>query len=783
MAARPSRPPELKLSNNEEEEEEENSSTIINSSYNNTPNTSLLKDQPKQQSRCPKIASKNDCSCTNISIMHLFHEMKQKFPTVPDNIVNQCVISNCHDRENCIRSLQNELNLYSTTSQSYPSNALRIQQSPNNIQSVPIQFVQQENVNAVNETNFSNDNVDKQPHLNVNSNNSNKVLKPIRPAPAPQINLKNINCDLTKNSFNSKQQSVQKSSNTCADTVTSIIDNRTNILPPSQPQRPTTLKFREPITNDYRFQQNKAQESATNKTNNVQLKPVRKAPAPPVSIMSPSGDNLTPLSSSSSQNTTTPTTTSISQKNLINQQNFPNFDHSYSSSIQSPFSDSTESEISVNISLSPTSERSRMSTIAATTTIGQNAQPQIPRRITSITLQPEPPYTRDFMIQNNNPSSTPSQRSYTSLNLTLRKPTNTPQSPIDITAGPGLSYSSSSFDAGLGVQKNFHISVNAEGGVFRASSIRPKSFPMKPIPHSEEEFRNNQPPNMLRPATSEQNFYKNIMQSTCDKFNKNVVIDSPLRDKQKNNVKLQLVERQKVRKEQLIKAIEKNRKKLQQVQEEIHILKSPETPGESERLDYDIEILRSNCEHLFNEIENSKRLVGQQNLSIANEYNNSSSQIRQRPPRPPPPRLTHITSLQSANNETMMNSPSSMSLTSSSFLSSNINAGRNLSTSAPTNLGYNTATTNIQNLTDEDGPQWSCKHCTFLNNPLMIRCENCDYDREIPGGTLNVSTIPPLTTTMTATTTSTTISTNSAAFVDNTSFENNNLPSTAYNCL
>ncbi|XP_054268976.1 TGF-beta-activated kinase 1 and MAP3K7-binding protein 3-like isoform X1 [Macrosteles quadrilineatus] len=42
-----------------------------------------------------------ECPCSNISIMQLFHELKQKFPAVPDSVVTECIKLNSHDREAC----------------------------------------------------------------------------------------------------------------------------------------------------------------------------------------------------------------------------------------------------------------------------------------------------------------------------------------------------------------------------------------------------------------------------------------------------------------------------------------------------------------------------------------------------------------------------------------------------------------------------------------------------------------------------------------------------------
>lgn len=59
------------------------------------------------------------------------------------------------------------------------------------------------------------------------------------------------------------------------------------------------------------------------------------------------------------------------------------------------------------------------------------------------------------------------QRSYTSVNFTLRQPTSilpSPITPIDIQAGPSsLTYSSSSFDAKQGYQSHLKITVAGNG--------------------------------------------------------------------------------------------------------------------------------------------------------------------------------------------------------------------------------------------------------------------------------------------------------------------------------
>ncbi|PNF43498.1 hypothetical protein B7P43_G09323 [Cryptotermes secundus] len=49
-----------------------------------------------------------DSGCSNISIMQLFHELKQKFPAVPDRVVSECIRQNAHDRNACEAILRRE---------------------------------------------------------------------------------------------------------------------------------------------------------------------------------------------------------------------------------------------------------------------------------------------------------------------------------------------------------------------------------------------------------------------------------------------------------------------------------------------------------------------------------------------------------------------------------------------------------------------------------------------------------------------------------------------------
>uniref|UniRef100_A0A182ILU0 Uncharacterized protein n=1 Tax=Anopheles atroparvus TaxID=41427 RepID=A0A182ILU0_ANOAO len=61
---------------------------------------------PDSSSSSSILKQRATCACSNISIMQLFHEMKQRYPTVPDTVVSELVTQNCHDRPACVSKLE-----------------------------------------------------------------------------------------------------------------------------------------------------------------------------------------------------------------------------------------------------------------------------------------------------------------------------------------------------------------------------------------------------------------------------------------------------------------------------------------------------------------------------------------------------------------------------------------------------------------------------------------------------------------------------------------------------
>ncbi|KAI5637773.1 hypothetical protein NE865_09428 [Phthorimaea operculella] len=63
------------------------------------------------------------CACTNISLMQLFHELKQKFPVVPDHVVSNTIELYCHDKQACETHLHSEAKASLTHAYHAPSSA------------------------------------------------------------------------------------------------------------------------------------------------------------------------------------------------------------------------------------------------------------------------------------------------------------------------------------------------------------------------------------------------------------------------------------------------------------------------------------------------------------------------------------------------------------------------------------------------------------------------------------------------------------------------------------
>ncbi|XP_050297796.1 TGF-beta-activated kinase 1 and MAP3K7-binding protein 2 isoform X2 [Anthonomus grandis grandis] len=106
--------------------------------------------------------------------------------------------------------------------------------------------------------------------------------------------------------------------------------------------------------------------------------------------------------------------------------------------------------------------------------MGLVQSPTKPRCTARVDVTP----TQPWLSPVSSSSSGNSPRSFTSVNLTLRPPTSTPQDPIDITSqNSSLTYSTSSFDKEKGLQSRLQITVGpGNSGSVSSVRARPRSF-------------------------------------------------------------------------------------------------------------------------------------------------------------------------------------------------------------------------------------------------------------------------------------------------------------------
>ncbi|XP_037887214.1 myb-like protein AA isoform X2 [Glossina fuscipes] len=809
MAAKPPKPPGnlmkfVSTPNNNNNNSNSNSDTNENNLQ--SPALSVAGESKSCALQPSKVAT--NCNCRNIAIMHLFHEMKQEFPTLPDTVVAQCVNENCHQRENCIQMLRQELELNPIPAQTYPAKVLHpsianstttsahspsrpvVQQKPQTLQKPPV-----------------------------------KPLKPIRPAPLqpsfppppppPSLPLKKPpkNVQITKNKVD-KEKALKATNNHGNDNIASadIKDGQTNLsinvgspskildfvsnqdcpatganpmeeLPVPPRIRPTTLN----LNSD---QQQLRQQQEQRQLLNIQLqqqfqqqrhknlqpsinngRPLRKAPLPPIA----------PKPSNISNNIK-----QFHQHPLINNNG------NVSLNLNSPLS---ETELSVNVSLStpsPTPPPTQQTTPTHhQRQLSANKSPIRHRSV--INVQPEPPYSRDFFVTTSATTAntkTPinsdcignsadcfihTPRSFTSVNLTLRQPTvsgesesNTVPQPstIDISAGPGLSgstgsgltYSSTSYDARRRCQKNFHITVTDEGSVFRASRLSPRTPQNQQLQQQQHLLQQQQQQEQHQQFHNCSVNKKKSEENRGDIQRSEEMCQPP--QQAEDDFLAEVLQRQKKKRDKLAAVLRENKRRLNQVKEEINVLTEPVEPGFSEMLENDVKRLRIECQAMLNEIENVRRCSGDNN-SYFSQHQQLSTQSqsfpRQRFNRPPatrPQSPSHQTSLDfiQHHSSTSTSRPSaqhhnhnhmSSAIGSQSILLPETHQCFHHSPYLHDEEIYSDseATGGADDDDDEDEQleQWACDMCTFRNHALLNICESCESVRILPGTLTNFS--------------------------------------------
>lgn len=259
--------------------------------------------------------------------------------------------------------------------------------------------------------------------------------------------------------------------------------------------------------------------------------------------------------------------------------------------------------------------------------------PTQPKRTSTFQLTPSQPWLQ-----------TPtSPRSYTSVNLTLRPPTSTPQDPINITSqNSSLTYSTSSYDSQKGLQSRLQITVGPGSGSVSSLRVRPKSY------HPQEQHLQEEVPTRAGSLN-----------------NLAVTSDPPVILKQQARIERLRIELKSekaklVIMKQEIDELEKNR-----LESEINLDMEKQLIREIKHLRYQCKELELDGDAFYNNI-----YTGQ----VINDFPT------------PPPRIRQ-------------------------------QSRRRIQYTPPV----------------DEGPKWNCDVCTFLNHPILDKCEQCDFPRILHG--------------------------------------------------
>ncbi|XP_063696280.1 TGF-beta-activated kinase 1 and MAP3K7-binding protein 2 [Culicoides brevitarsis] len=581
-------------------------------------------------SKSPTKSTKpTQCSCSNISIMQLFHEMKQEFPTVPDHVVTQLVAENCHNRPRCIEKLSEIEEEYALSTQAYPVQSIRNNKPPTPPRRCKNPLRQLELEQAKNTRDKS---ADRKKSAKSDESSCEIILN-------SQNNSKNLKENMCK---------FEKSKQNSGD-VTPLAYNR------PAPQRPNTLTTHKvPSSRD------------------SSPRPHRVAPPPPISA------GMTVLS-------------------------------------QNPNAAPEALNVSLNVSVSPVSGR---------------RPPPRPRHISEVTVQPEMPFSPAPVPANGAP------RSYTSVNFTLRPPcTTSAQSPIDISAGPSLTYSSSSYDARQGYQSSLQITVGGTGTPPVFSAMRTRAQQLQDGESGNENV-SGCGTGAVQELCDTGDIFDKIYQQRTSPLSSNTTSSTVFRLPMLGTSSCQLmssslredeiVQRQLNRKRVLEKELHRDKYRLEIMQYDIHVLELTFPLSETDRLTEEIKQLRNECK-MLNEILDKAgvAVLGDLSssvnaLSLTNQpimSSNSSCNSARSPKRPPlPAALRTVTSPQRA-----LQMPAFTNL-------QHLNLHQ-----TPTDIVNNTI-----DAAAHDVPSWRCSVCTFQNHPLLNKCEQCEQPRN-PLGTIHIT--------------------------------------------
>ncbi|XP_029730727.2 beclin-1-like protein B isoform X3 [Aedes albopictus] len=608
---------------------------------------------------------RSTCSCSNISIMQLFHEMKQKFPTVPDHVVSDLVTANCHNRPGCIESLEKAVLGSPVTGQAYPSQSIHSTSLKRRINERKMSKLESSLSGGSSGSSSRESSVDKSPKCagdagtgNFNNNN-NRIPN-------------NTTTSSTGDHLSRDSGSVNNSADNHPTTMmTPAFDSNNNRVAPS---RPTTLPFSGP-------------------------RPTRVAPLPPISSASQQSANSAEIGET------------------IN--------------------------VQLNVTVSPVASRSPL---------GQ-------RHTSTLQLQPEAPYSRELAQASsrfNTPGPLPpgaNSRSSTSVNLTLRQPSEGPQSPIHIHASP-LKYTAKGFNAQSGIQSKLEITFQDGFGSISAMRTHVPGFDPPPIVGSNHSSSSNSSNSTSIPQRGQlqENPYRDHYQHQQQQqmvagvtVNAGAQMAAAQHNESDGLTKEQLrqnyltevaITHQIDQKNRLSIEVERYRQQLRSIRREIDVLQRPLTPQAAEDLHHEVQFLRQEADLMQKEVDSAELTTAAAAMATGNPHHSSiadglhalsiegspilpAGSIANRPPRPPrppPPRMPP--GLHQQLPSTPANdAPPPYPL-----------EGRSLS--APAGTAVNHPPGGGGGGGDlSTGEQWTCSLCTFQNHELMTTCEVCSLPK------------------------------------------------------
>ncbi|XP_049290973.1 mucin-5AC isoform X3 [Anopheles funestus] len=690
------------------------------------------------------------CACSNISIMQLFHEMKQKYPTVPDTVVSELVTQNCHDRPACIGKLE-EAVLGTPGQTTYPSQS---------IHSGSLKRRSGERKPVGNRSDGS------------NSYSSNSSSNSSRESSVDSSRLQGTACPSTQQ----QQQAVSTASNIGYSDSRLIGESRTCA------NRPTTLAVRPATTGMGYF--------GATPPPAPPMRPNRTAPPCP-----PSNGPL----ATSSITATTMTSGSAEFGETMN--------------------------VQVNVTVSPKAGGPLIA--------GQ-------RHTSTISLQPEPPYTRELAqvsstfsggnqlvmgVPPTTSAGTPGGssrtgssggvgtgtngngvRSSTSVNLTLRQPTDGgPRTPIHIHASP-LKYTAKNFNAQSGIQSKLEVTFRDGCGTFRAMRAQVPGYePQQELTTSH--YQEREPCAVALPE-GHSGWYQAPSAASRSPYvysgfppplssssplphlaahqmvpNRGINGQPLFADGQLENdgltkeiryqnfvVAEMAVSQQLEQKQRLSLEVERKRTQFESICREIFVLQQPLRFIDAELLDREVLVLAAEVEQLQKEVdscddEEARVQAAAAATAIGSSITDGLSALSveggsplmlppsmvsgtggtvvnrpPRPPRPPPPRAPTQSPSRGSSGSITPNTPllapslaglggTSPVPTLSSSSSSPCSTSSSFVSNGGGGVGDPMAASRLQPSATGPNQPWTCSLCTFQNHELMPACEVCSLPK------------------------------------------------------